>query len=176
MRSFFLVPFFQLVTIFVKDNLKKYNIIIIMVRRVKNEMKDWPDGWSFFPDDELVIAVVEDLDDESFVFTIDLKKGTYPFRPPNVLCNNKEIISCYSEMFGVGMEMQNDLMKLSNKNCWCCDSLLCKNNWNVHNKLVDIVDEFKFFYTIKKRAVERHWAKIISRDCLVEDIPLAEYL
>ena len=72
--------------------------------------------------------------------------------------------------------MQNDMINLSKKQCWCCDTILCKNNWSVGNKITDIVDEFKFLYKIKKRAIERKWAKIISRECLIEDIPISSFL
>ena len=146
-------------------------------RRIKHEMKSWPDGWQVFPNDELVFIIIDDLDVESIVLTIDFKKApSYPFRPPHVLCNNEDLISLYAKMFSIDNELQNDMINLSKKQCWCCDTLLCKNNWSVGNKITDIVDEFKFLYKIKKRAIERKWAKIISRECLIEDIPIFSFL
>ena len=155
-----------------------------MKRRIENESKTWPDGWTYFKEEDIIYVFLSNLEKQEILITIDVKNRNYPFRPPNVSCNNKDIIKVYMDMFsGLGTYWQNKMATLSEKQCWCCDTILCKNNWVPSNKISDIIDEFKFFHGIhtdvvieKQRNMEKNLSKIIAREYLVEDIPLGDYL
>jgi len=152
--------------------------------RIVNESKTWPDGWTYFKEEDVIYVILSNLEDEDILITLDVKNRNYPFRPPNVSCNNKDIIKVYMDMFsGLGAFWQDKMATLSEKECWCCDTILCKNNWCPSNKITDVIDEFKFFHGIhthmvieRRRNMEKMFSKIITREYLVEDIPIHDFL
>jgi hypothetical protein len=154
-----------------------------MRRRIINESKQWPDSWVYFEEDDLVYILLDDLGDKEMLIQMEFKKIPYPFKPPLVKCNEKDILYIYSEMFSLTpVHLQNKLIKISKKKCWCCDNLLCKNNWGPNLKISDIVEEFKTLYKIHKnvtnrqRNIEQFFGKLISKYLLIEDIPIYKFL
>ena len=78
----------------------------------------------------------------------------YPWKPPGIFFCATNIIKIYT--CGGSDIVRTEIENIMGKTvCLCCDSLLCVNNWTTSCKISDIVDEFKFFTTLKARAVER---------------------
>tara|TARA_A100001015_G_scaffold260777_1_gene305805 strand:+ start:1281 stop:1742 length:462 start_codon:yes stop_codon:yes gene_type:complete len=60
----------------------------------------------------------------------------YPFDCPLKLeINNNNIFNIYKKIILKNSELLN--------NCLCCESLLCKNNWNISKNIIDILKEIK---------------------------------
>lgn len=145
-----------------------------MLRRLTNEqtVDKWPLNWHFYKKDHIIIIVLE----ENIITIKNLE--SYPFRPPQVTYNGEDIKSYYAKLFNsnTSKSYNDDLIKLSGISCWCCETILCKNKWRCQSRIKDIVDEFNSFHICKKRADERSWGRFISRNLLVEDIPIYEFL
>ena len=152
-----------------------------MSRRLANEAIR--DNWEelgivhFIGDKTIYIPVDDTWTEEENLLTINYC-STYPFRSPRITYNGKDILIFYRELsYCSNKKIRDDLSKLLGKGgCICCASLLCGNNWSVHNTIKNLLEEFEKFCQIKKRSVERFWSDRIASIFLVEDIPLREYL
>ena len=106
--------------------------------------------------------------------TIEIKikyDSEYPFCPPCKILINKinyiSLLKCSS----------SDLKILKiNKNCLCCSSLMCKNNWGPTLNLFNILDEVESTLKIKKGIINYIFCNVIKRKYLIDDIPLFQYL
>ena len=152
-----------------------------MSRRLANEAirDNWDElGIEHFAEDNTIYIPVNEMwTQEENLLTI-VYKSTYPFRPPTITYNGKDILVFYRELSDCSSKkIKDDLSKLlGTESCMCCASLLCGNNWSVHNTIKNLLEEFEKFRNIKKRSVERFWSYKIASRFLVEDIPLYEYL
>jgi hypothetical protein len=147
-----------------------------MSRRLANEAirDNWDDLYiEHFIEDKTIYIPVEDENLLTVVY-----KSAYPFRPPSVTYNGKNLLIFYRELSDCSnKKIRDDMSKLlGDSGCMCCSSLLCGNNWSVHNTIKNLLEEFEKFRQIKKRSVERFWSDRIASIFLVEDIPLREYL
>lgn len=117
----------------------------------------------------IYIPVNEDTDGLVVTYT-----SSYPFRVPTVQYRERDLLLFYKDL-SMGRN-SNDINSLLDEGCMCCESLLCGNKWNVQRSIKNILDEFNKFVHIKKRSIERFWARRIASKLLVEDIPLHDYL
>jgi hypothetical protein len=103
--------------------------------------------------------------DKKYCFVID---EHYPFRPPKKFnCNNVpyiEILRIPSQKF------YNELKTINGKECFCCHSITCPNNWGPAHQLALIIKESKEFIRIKQAIIEKIVAKHIVEKYLVSDI------
>lgn len=95
----------------------------------------------------------------------------YPFNPPkNIYINDFNYLSllkCKRE----------DLKVLHiNKQCLCCDSFLCKNNWGPTLNIFKIIKEIQQNLKIKRAIIDRIFCNCLKRKYLIDDIPLFNYL
>ena len=152
-----------------------------MSRRLANEAirDNWEEsGIMHFIGDKSIYIHVDDIwTEEENLLTI-VYESTYPFRPPSVTYEGKNILVFYRELSNCSnKKIRDDISKLlGDSGCMCCSTLLCRNNWSVHNTIKNLLEEFEKFCQIKKRSVERFWSDRIASRLLVEDIPLREYL
>jgi hypothetical protein len=152
-----------------------------MSRRLANEAirDNWDElGIEHFAEDNTIYIPVNEMwAQEENLLTINYC-STYPFRPPRIIYNGKDILVFYRKLSdGSSKKNRDDISKLLGVGgCMCCASLVCRNNWSVHNTIKNLLEEFEKFCQIKKRSVERFWSDRIASRLLVEDIPLREYL
>ena len=152
-----------------------------MNRRLANEAirDNWRElGIVHFIKEKIIYIPVNNMwTEEENLLTVVIKP-IYPFRSPSVTYNGKNMFIFYRELSDcTNKKIRDDISKLIGDSvCMCCSSLLCGNNWSVHNTIKNILDEFEKFCQIKKRSVERFWSDRIASRFLVEDIPLREYL
>ena len=95
----------------------------------------------------------------------------HPFRPPiNIMLNNFEYLAL--------LRCNNIYLKMLNinKECLCCESLTCKNNWTVQTNIHNLMDEIFTNMNIKSRIVELIHALKIKEKYLIDDIPIHQYL
>lgn len=83
-------------------------------------------------------------DDKNIIVEIDNKfkfvlSRNYPFNPPELFINGLNYITMLQQSHSFVNA------KLSEKGiaCLCCESILCKNNWNVTNTMKNILEEYK---------------------------------
>jgi ubiquitin-protein ligase len=161
-------------------------------RRIKREIKDWPKQWSYIRNEKKIglkllmnnngdyVHFLENNINSSknkiFHFKIDAGDA-YPFGPPKVLCNDKSLLTLYRDIHNspVGF-LKKDMQLLTGNVCGCCQSYLCKDNWNPMKKILDILAEFHDFWICWKRSIERFHCKKITAKYLIEHLPIHEYL
>ena len=98
---------------------------------------------------------------------------SYPFTAPTIFLNNRPYKSF---LFGKTKYEIINLKKLNGIDCFCCDSLTCRDNWSPKHTLTNIIDEIKYYKKIKKDLVLRIIIDIIKRKYLIEDIELCSWL
>jgi hypothetical protein len=104
----------------------------------------------------------------------------YPMKPPVVTYHGINI----QEIFGTNSIFGNDMSKISDIECLCCGSIMCRNKWTIAHGVQQIVDEFIKITTWKARVVERLYCKKIQHQLVksdnsylaVTDYPIFEYL
>ena len=104
----------------------------------------------------------------------------YPMKPPVVTYHGTNI----QEIFRTKSIFQNDMSKISNVQCLCCSSIMCRNRWTIACGIRQIVDEFIKVTTWKARVVERLFCKKVQQLLVksnnsylsVADYPIFEYL
>lgn len=169
-----------------------------IIKRVKKEL-EWPKFWSMndpyvdpieefnnkirfidFTDNHIYFvwihdrSTIHDIDiSENTLITIKMDKSFYPFSPPKqILINGTN----YFEYLKLHYNSNRILNKITNKRCFCCSTLMCKNNWNPHKNLKDLLNEIMFTLTVKKRIVEIIHAEKIIDKYLIQDIPIIDYI
>ena len=70
---------------------------------------------------------------------IDIEfSNKYPFDPPNKIYINNKLID-YN--YNIDNDVKYILKEYYNITCFCCISLMCKNNWKPTNTIMDIIKE-----------------------------------
>lgn len=128
-----------------------------MLRRLVNESRRWPDNMFMINDNEAYALCDDIIPNIDIVLTIKYTRN-YPFKPPEVYLNNKNII----EYFGSSRLFYDDLHKITNRKCLCCHNLLCKYNWGPILNTIDIINEIKYIFRTKIRLIERYICKKIT--------------
>ena len=106
---------------------------------------------------------------------LDLK--LYPFQVPRITYLSSSVEKIY-RCCPIFNEIMN---KLTNKECLCCSSFLCPENWGPSMNLKQIVDEFKNIAELKARAVEIFICNKVQRLLIpdglpVQDFPISQFL
>lgn len=100
-------------------------------------------------------------------------KETYPFKPPDIYYNDET----YLELLKLKNKEEKDIVKkLKNKDCLCCDSFYCNDNWSPSITLKSIVDEIREIVLFKKTINEIIIANKIKAKYLIDDIDINSYL
>lgn len=95
----------------------------------------------------------------------------FPFRPPESFINDIPFHT-YVKVPKVYIYY----MKLIfNKECFCCDSSLCENNWSPAKRLWEIVDEIEIIKKKKRELLYIYYCDIISNKYLTHDLNLYQY-
>ena len=149
----------------------------ILKQRIKRELEDLIKNNTY--DFELTcliaptnytLAIYNRSINTKFEFTIC---NTYPFTPPKLVINGKPYESylyIQSELFGQGLK------KYKNKTCFCCESILCPENWVITRTLKYIMDEFIYYKNICQEISHIGITNVIKRKYLNENINLIEWL
>ena len=114
------------------------------------------------------LIVIENEENYSFIFN-----NTYPFTAPQIYYNGKS----YLELLRINdMDERKILRKYKNKECLCCDSYYCSDNWSPSLNLIIIIDEIKSIVQLKKNIVHILLANKIKDKYLIDDIDINSYL
>jgi len=140
-----------------------------------NKHSWWAFDIQYFKSDNLIIVPIYNTFTTNYNYLSIKIKECYPFRPPDVIFNGKNVIRYYGELSNV-LSTYKDFEKLTGQQCLCCSSILCSNNWSLNNHIIDIKNEFQKIYDLRYRISQRFWTKRIASRYLVEDIPLDDFL
>jgi hypothetical protein len=114
------------------------------------------------------LIVTENEENYGFVFDI-----CYPFKPPKIYYNGES----YLDLLRINnKEEKNVLKKYRNKDCLCCDSYYCHDNWSPAINLLIIIDEIKEIVKLKKTIIHILLADKIKKKYLIDDIDINSYL
>ena len=97
---------------------------------------------------------------------------SYPFKPPKLLINNKLIDFDHH----CSDEMRILLKKYTGIECFCCESILCCNNWSPILTFKHIIDDINRFRKAISKINICIILDIIKRKYLNKDINIIEWL
>jgi ubiquitin-protein ligase len=121
-------------------------------------------------DQEYIVAIQNLSDNKDYEFKMS---NYHPFRPPKLLINKKLINFTHkqcSEKFG------NSLIKYTGIECFCCETILCSNNWSPQFTCKDIINDIQKYRDARHQVVIRIIVDVIKRKYLVDDINIIEWL
>ena len=109
-----------------------------------------------------------------FLYSIGFNfKPTYPFQPPQIYYNGNS----YLNLLRITDKDERSIVrKYKNKDCLCCDSYDCFDNWSPSINLTSIIDEIKSIVKFKKAIVHILLADKIKSKYLIDDIDINSYL
>lgn len=119
---------------------------------------------------EYQITIKNNNDKQLYTFIIS---PNYPFIAPKLIINNIPYINLLTFKT---QSYQNLLYKYKRKNCFCCDSIVCGENWGPQISLLNIINEVAMFHNECKEISIRIVVKIIKNKYLIDDINILEWL
>lgn len=112
---------------------------------------------------------IKDLNYYEFFIT-----SNYPFTPPKLSINHKSYINNNHRIDSV--KFKEDLFKYKGIRCFCCETILCGNNWGPQMTLSRVLDEVETFRSYVREISHRVIVNIIKRKYLIDDINIIEWL
>ena len=117
---------------------------------------------------QLEMVITEGNQKYSFIFT-----DTYPFNPPKIYYNGEP----YLELLKLKTTFEKRMLKkYQNKECLCCDSYYCSENWTPALRLHMVIDEIKKIVQFKRTIAKIFLANKIKDKYLIDDIDINSYL
>lgn len=90
--------------------------------------------------DSLVLTIIDNNITPQFnTFSLVLP-NEYPFRPPKVIINGQN----YTKLIKMNNHEKLHILKsLTDKDCLCCNTITCNDNWSPAMTFIDIISEIK---------------------------------
>ena len=125
---------------------------------------------SYYPDEEnnFMTIIVKTYNDTMCKFIIN---NRYPFKPPDAYINDIPFYK-YVRIPKVYIPYMKILFK---KECFCCDTSLCENNWSPAKRLWNIVDEIDNIKKKKRELMYIYFCDLISNKYITYDLNLYQY-
>jgi ubiquitin-protein ligase len=148
-----------------------------MMKRVNNEYKllhntydevtyDDNNTSPSFNQNRIKITVKLDKNILAFTFNND-----YPFKPPKMTINNIDSGKCYKISNFI---MLNELKRIYNNKCLCCETIMCPHNWSPAHRLTKIINEYNKNKIIIKYLRNYYWLLKINKlhDYMLPDLAI----
>jgi hypothetical protein len=117
---------------------------------------------------QIEMVITENKNNYKFVFN-----NYFPFKPPMIYYNGEP----YLEVLRLKSDFQKKIVKkYKNKDCLCCDSYSCHDNWAPSVKILDVIEEIKSNVNFKKLILTVLIAEKIKLKYLIADIDINSYL
>lgn len=164
----------------IEDKIKVLEVSLV-ARRIKRELQDMKKQGIFDTDNNVDIinyntnekefdVIIKD--NTSFVYKFHIPRN-YPFNAPKFFLNNKP----YSHYFKFQSDMFRDkFYKYRTQHCFCCESILCCDNWGPHLNMTNIIQEVKKLYDDCRKIVDTIIVEVIKRKYLIDDVNILEWL
>jgi hypothetical protein len=137
-------------------------------RECNNLYKHFPNIVLSSVSDKIEMVITEGNSKYGFIFN-----NEYPFTAPQIYYNGQS----YIELLKINdKEEKNVLRKYRNKDCLCCDSYYCRDNWSPSLSLKIIIDEINEIVEFKKTIIHILLADKIKKKYLNDDIDINSYL
>ncbi len=120
--------------------------------------------------DNYDIKIKNKNDNRLYIFTIN---SNYPFIAPKLTINNKPY-SYFIEFKST--EFRNIFQKYTLKECFCCNSILCSENWTPNRTLMTIFEEVELFHNDCLKIAHIIISNVIKRKYLIYDINITQWL
>jgi ubiquitin-protein ligase len=116
---------------------------------------------------QIEMVITEGKEKFGFIFT-----DTYPFRAPQIYYNGES----YLDLLKIKTKFEkNMLKKYKNKECLCCESYYCIDNWSPSLTLKVVIDEIKSIVQLKKTIIKLYLVNKIKDKYLIDDIDINSY-
>ena len=97
----------------------------------------------------------------------------YPFNSPTVFINEKSVmLNHYSN----NSDFRNSLKKYTGYECFCCETILCGNNWDPSCTITRALDDINKFRDARRQVIVRIIVDVIKRKYLINDTNIIEWL
>ena len=165
------------------DNIDEQLKLIPMIRlqkRIKREMENIvklnycdKNEIKITSDTDLIIIKFKNNKDK-LTYEISIDARTYPFCVPKLKINNKNYMNYY-KIYSEDFRMS--LLKFKGGMCFCCDTILCENNWNHSKTLTDVLVDVETYKNICREISIRIIVDVIKFKYLhCHNINLIEWL
>lgn len=98
--------------------------------------------------------------------------NNYPFKPPKIKINNCSTNFAYP----FHSHFRCALKKYAGIECFCCESILCSNNWSPQFTIKDIINDINIFRSAIRQVIDHIIVDVIKRKYLIDDINIIEWL
>lgn len=119
---------------------------------------------------EIMLCFTNLKDNKYYEFAVH---DYYPFKPPKLLINNKILTYSHSVR---SSEFTESLKKTTGFECFCCQSILCADNWSPKHIIKDIIEEIENFKHANMHILYRIMVNVIKRKYLNKDINIMQWL
>ena len=142
-------------------------------RRIKRECEMLYETYSdlvlsYNNNGKIEMEITENKNKYKFIFN-----NSFPFLPPQIYYNG----DTYLEALRLKCDFQKKMVKkYKNKDCLCCESYSCHDNWAPSVKLSDVIEEIKCNINFKKTMMNVLIADKIKRKYLIDDVDINSYL
>lgn len=99
--------------------------------------------------------------------------NNYPFKPPKIFINNKSI-SFYHQI--QNLDFSRALKKYTGIECFCCETILCSNNWGPAFTFTSVLDDINSYKDARRQIIVRIIIDVIKRKYLIDDTNIIEWL
>lgn len=164
----------------IEDKIKVLEISLV-ARRIKRELQDMKKQGIFNTDNDVDIINYDSIgkdfdviikDNNSFVYKFHIPRN-YPFNAPKFVLNNK----AYSHYFKFQSDtFREKFYKYRRHYCFCCESILCCDNWGPHLNMINIIQEVKKLYDDCRTIIDTIIVEVIKRKYLIDDVNILEWL
>jgi ubiquitin-protein ligase len=98
----------------------------------------------------------------------------YPFRSPAMFFQNKPYL--HYLRINHTLSSINLVRRITGKDCFCCSSYNCGDNWGPGVTMKKIIDEMRVVKKQKRDILNKIIADVIKRKYLIDDIDLESWL
>jgi ubiquitin-protein ligase len=99
--------------------------------------------------------------------------NNHPFKPPKLFID-KKLINFHHK--NTSESFRNSLIKYTGIECFCCETILCSNNWSPQFTLKDIIYDIYKYRDARNQVVIRIIVDVIKRKYLIDDVNIIEWL
>jgi ubiquitin-protein ligase len=155
--------------------------ISLVARRIQRELQYMKKQGIFNTDNDVDIINYDTIgkefdviikDTTNFVYKFHIPRN-YPFNSPKLILNSKP----YSHYFKFKSDLfREKFYKYRTQDCFCCESILCCNNWGPHLNMNNIINEVKSLHTDCRKIVDTVIVEVIKRKYLIDDVNILEWL
>ena len=90
--------------------------------------------------DSLILTIIDNNITPQFNTFSFVVPNDYPFRPPKVIINGQK----YTNLIKINNHEKLHVLKsLTDKDCLCCNTITCNDNWSPAMTFIDILSEIK---------------------------------